>query len=232
MKYNVELTEFQGPLDLLLDLIKKNNLNIYDINLSLLTEQYLAYLKQLEAINLNVSSEYLVIASELISIKSRKLLPNYEQEEEEEFISRVLEYKLYKEICEHFRELETKRSRQFSKPASNLEQFKSESKSEEQISEDELIDAFYRFFERQQNIKPLTAQVTKKEYSITKRTNEILTLLEDKQKISFFELFTENNKPFIIITFLTVLEMSKQSLIELVQKNQHQQIYLIKKEEV
>ncbi len=230
MEYNVAVDEFQGPMDLLLDLIKKNNLDIWNINLSLITDQYLQYLKKMEEINLNVSGEYLVIAAELIGFKSRKLLPNQEEEsvEEQEFIRKVIDYKQYKEITEQFKELSIKRSEFFSKKASDINIYKEEHQITEQISEDELLDALYQFLKRKEDEKPLQTRVTKKEYSIQKRSEEIIEILNGKNKISFFELFETYHKPHIIITFLAILEMSRQLIIELTQEQNN--IYLIKKE--
>ncbi len=229
MNYNVNLEDFQGPMDLLLDLIKKNNLDIYNINLSLITDQYLNHIKEMEKIDLSISSDYLVIAAELIGIKSKKLLPNYQTEEEESFISRVIEYKCYKDICEQFKELSCKRNACFSKKPSDISKYKENIKIDEQISEAELMDALYRFLERKEAEKPLEGRVAKKDYSISQRIAEISKILEKNGKISFFELFEESSRSFIIITFLAILEMSNKLMIELTQKNNYEQIYLVRR---
>ncbi len=231
MGYNVQLEEFQGPLDVLLDLIKKNTLNIWDVNLSVVTDQYLQYLRNMEAINLNVSSDYLVIAADLINIKSKKLLPHQEEksEEEEEFLHRIIEYKQYKEAGEKLRLLHIERLKSFSKSPSDISNYKRKEDKCHTLEIDELVDAFAQFLLRKNEEQPLTASIVKKEYSINKRKKEIMTLLKNKKKIQFQELFDEFNRTYIIITFLTILDMSQKSLIDILQ-NKDKQIVLLLKE--
>ena len=123
MDYIIELDKFSGPLDLLLHLIKESNIDIFDINIKDITEQYLEYINKIESMNLNVASEYLVMAAELIEMKSRILLPrnediesdDYEEDPREELIRRLIEYKNYKEITPELKELELKREEYYTK---------------------------------------------------------------------------------------------------------------------
>ena len=111
MRYEVKINEFEGPLDLLLHLIKQSNIDIYEISLEEITNQYLDYIKQMEKLNLDIASEYLVMASELLEYKSRSLLPKkeieddeYEEDPKEELIKRLVDYKKYKEVTETCKE--------------------------------------------------------------------------------------------------------------------------------
>ena len=107
-KYAIKIDNFEGPLDLLCHLIDKNQMNIYDINLSEITDQYIDYLKEQEKLNLEIASEFLVMASTLLYLKSKNLLPKQEEEEEEiteeELIRRIIEYKKFKEISKKLKE--------------------------------------------------------------------------------------------------------------------------------
>lgn len=230
MEYNVDLEEFQGPLDLLLDLIKKNNLDIFNIDLTFLTEQYLLKLNEMEKVNLNGSGEYLVIAAELINLKSKKLLPTHQIEDEEEqtFINRVLEYKIYRDLGEHFKELTDRRNQMFSKTISDMSCYKVENKLDEKIKIDVLYESFLNFLKRKEDEKPISARVVKKEYSVSKRMKEIKEILKKKKKIRFFDLFEEYHKPYIIVTFVTVLEMVKNGMIEI--KGNKDEFYLLSKD--
>ena len=121
MDYVVTLPQFDGPLDLLLHLIKEQNIDICELNIEVITKQYLEYIHKMEEMNLDIASSYLVMAAELIEIKSRILLPgNKENEEEiedpkEELINRLIEYKRYKELTEEFKQLEEQRNEIFTK---------------------------------------------------------------------------------------------------------------------
>ena len=107
-KYSIKIENFEGPLDLLCYLIDKNKMNIYDVNLSEITDQYIEYLNEMEEMNLEIASEFLVMASTLLYLKSKNLLPKQEEEEEEiteeELIRRIIEYKKFKEISKVFKE--------------------------------------------------------------------------------------------------------------------------------
>lgn len=232
MEYNVELEEFQGPMDLLLELIKKNDLDILNIDLTLITDQYLHHINEMEKINLNVSAEYLVVAAELISIKGRKLVPNHQDgdDEEQEFINRVIEYKNYRDASEHFACLVEQRNCYFSKEPSDISIYKEEIVFSEKISEQALIDAFVCFLKQKESEGPITAKVVKKEYSIAKRMKEIEDVLNLKKKINFLDLFEDYNKPYIVVTFVTILEMSKKGLLEIVQNINQKDIFLVKKD--
>lgn len=116
-KYNIKIENFEGPLDLLCHLIEVNKMDIYEVNLNEITDQYIDYINKMEELDLEVTSEFLIMASNLLFIKSKKLLPRQEEEEEmlseEELIQRIIEYKQYKEITNKFRQLYDENSKRF-----------------------------------------------------------------------------------------------------------------------
>ncbi|MFA5602452.1 MAG: segregation/condensation protein A [Bacilli bacterium] len=243
MNYNIKTNEFEGPLDLLLHLIKQSQIEIYDIKIEEITNQYLNYIKQMEELNLDIASEYLVIAAELIEIKSRMLLPKqtiedsdeYEEDPKEALINKLLEYKKYKEASDKFKELEETRSFIFTKIPANLKEYISDSikpKLDEEIGINNLLDAFQSFLERQNLKKPLNVKITNKEITINERRKDIKNLLKTKKKINIEELFDNFNKSYIITTFLTILEMAKDNEIIIKQTNNFDPIYISLKEGV
>ena len=128
MHYEVKINEFEGPLDLLMHLIKKSNIDIYDISLEEITNQYMDYIHKMEELNLDIASEYLVMASDLLEYKSRSLLPKKEEEKDEEdpkeeLIKKLVDYKKYKEITETFKELENVRSEVYTKIPSDISEY-------------------------------------------------------------------------------------------------------------
>lgn len=236
MKYTVYINEFEGPLDLLLHLIKQNNINIFDIRIDEITNQYLNYINEMEKLNLNIASEYLVMAAELIEMKSSTLLPKSkdgEMEEEEEdprtqLINKLLLYKQYKEVTNKLKELEENRRLMYSKEPSDLKPFLPESVEEPSldVSLDDLIEAFNLFLERLEEEKPLNTKITKKEYSVSQRSTEIKNILSIKKKVEFTELFEEFNREYIIVTFLSILDLAKKQYLNIVQESNFQKIYL------
>ena len=155
--------DFEGPLDLLLHLIKKSKMEIFDIEISEITNQYLNYIKQMSEMNLDIASEYLVMASELIELKSRKLLPKKEEDEdeeeenpEEELKRRLNEYKKYKESTEEFRRLEENRASYYTKAPEKLSNYsKITVENDGSVDVKDLLDAFQRLLERQKYSKPV-----------------------------------------------------------------------------
>ena len=220
MDYSIKINEFEGPLDLLLHLIKQSNIDIYDIEISEITKQYLDYINKMEELNINIASSYIVMAAELMEIKSKSLLPKKEDDEEEEdeevvskenLINKLIEYKKYKEMAPSFKELETTRQNIYVKSPERLNNYLDEKITNDgDTSVDDLIDAFKKFLERKNLEKPITTKITNKEYSVKERKHNIKNILREKKKVLFTELFEENNTSFIIVTFLSILEMTKE----------------------
>ena len=236
MDYKVTIDKFEGPLDLLLHLIKEADIDIFDIKVSDITNQYLMYISQMEELNLNVDSEYLVMAADLIEMKSRELLPRDEETEEneedprEELLTRLVEYQKYKEISKSFKELEEERQELFTKDPSLLEEFKDDSlKISEDISLEDLIKAFAKFKERKQFEKPLNTVVTKKEYSVHARSLEIMDRLTKNKQVDFEDLFEVFTKDYVVVTFLSILDLAKKGNLEIKQDHNLDKITLLAK---
>ena len=232
---NLLIGDFEGPLDLLLHLIKKSKMEIFDIEISEITKEYLNYIKEMTDMNLDIASEYLVMAAELIEMKSRKLLPNKKDEEEkeedenpeEELKRRLIEYKKYKESTEVFRNLEENRANYYTKAPESLKQYSSEKlENDGSVGIFDLLDAFQKLLERQEYNKPKNTKITRKELSVKERVAKIRDILKVHKKINFIELFDNLSKPYVVVTFLSVLEMAKNREINIKQDNNFSDIYL------
>ena len=231
MHYEVKINEFEGTLDLLLHLIKKSNIDIYDISLEEITNQYMDYIHEMEELNLDIASEYLVMASDLLEYKSRSLLPKKEEEKDEEdpkeeLIKKLVDYKKYKEITETFKELENVRSEVYTKIPSDISEYEEKVNNVGELSMEDLLNAFKKFMDRKKFEKPLNTKITTKELSVSDRIIKIRELLKDKKELSFESLFDRYDKDYIVVTFLSVLEMSKNSEIKIIQENNFDNIII------
>lgn len=236
MDYLIKIDEFEGPLDLLLHLVKESNIDIHDIKIIEITEQYLDYINKMEELNINVASEYLVMAATLMEIKSKSLLPkddvNEEEVEDEEvsreaLIQKLIDYEKYKEVTKNFKELEVSRREIYTKAPSKLNELTDQRiVNDTNITLDDLMDAFAKYLERKDKEKPITTKVTNKEYSVRKRKNDIKTFLKDKKKALFTELFDEYNKSYVVVTFMSILELAKEDDITITQEGNFENIYI------
>ena len=219
MEFNFMINDFEGPLDLLLHLIKENKMDIMDIEIEKITEQYMSFLEEQERLNLEIASEYLVLASELLEIKSRLLLPRQEIESEEEeidprdeLINRLLEYQAYKDITKVLQEKEELRSEIYTKTPENINNYidgVTEIKAD--VTLDDLVEALKKYLVRKEEKKPLNTKVTLNEISVSSRRHDIKNILKEKKKVFFYELFPVVSKEYIVATFLAILEMAKDS---------------------
>ena len=235
MEYKFKINEFEGPLDLLLHLVKQSEMDIMDIEIVKLTDQYLEYINAMEKFNLNIASEYLVLASNLMYLKSKALLPKQEEEEEiedgffetkEELEQRLLEYKRYKEVTSAFKTLEDARSNIYTKTPSNLKEYKGDNITlSDDITINDLVEAFKKYLERKELNKPINTKVTTREISIKERRNSIRNILKERKRVEFFDLFEEFSKPYVVVTFLSVLEMAKEKELIIKQENNFEKIY-------
>lgn len=220
--YKVKLEVFEGPLDLLLHLIQKNEINIFDIPIALITEQYLDYLRLMKVLNLDIAGEYLLMASTLLHIKSKMLLPNPssedEQEEEDpraELVRRLLEYQKYKEAA-----LELDKRPRLDRDVFIRLNTEQDLKTPEERLEGnlfELIEAFRQVLER---LKPEKFhEVILDPLNVEDRIEEILTILRNENRsLAFHNLIPEGSSlRFVIVTFLAILEMVKMGLIRIFQ---------------
>ena len=235
MDYSIKINEFEGPLDLLLHLIKQSNIDIYDISIEEITKQYLDYINKMEELNINVAASYLVMAAELMEIKSKSLLPRQENEEDDDYeentkeklIQKLIEYKKYKEIAPKFKELENNRSNIYIKAPENVNNYiEDHIKNDTDVTVDTLYQAFLNFLDRKNMEKPLNTKITNKEYSVKERKCSIKNKLKEKKKMEFSELFEEFNKSYIVVTFMSILELTKENEIDIKQNRNFDEIYL------
>ena len=238
MEYEVKIDQFEGPLDLLLHLIKENKMDLFDIKIEVITEEYLKYIQSMEKLNLNIASEYLVMASELMEMKSKMLLPRHEEEalEEEEdpktnLVNRLIEYQRYKDMTENFRELEEIRHEFYTKLPEKLTEYRDEKTIiSTDVTLDDLVAAFERFLKQKKEEKPLETKVTRREITVEERRKSIKSILKTKKRVSFFDLFDVLTKEYIVVTFLTILEMAKDHELVIEQEGNFESIYCSNKE--
>ncbi|PIS33728.1 MAG: hypothetical protein COT38_03805 [Candidatus Omnitrophica bacterium CG08_land_8_20_14_0_20_41_16] len=239
MTYKVKLEIFEGPLDLLLYLVKKDHLNIYDIPISKVTEQYLQYINLMQLLDLNIAGEFLVMAATLMEIKSRMLLPAEEeigQEEEqsdprEELTRRLLEYEKFKEIAENLRQKETDQREVFKHPKVELD--KDKLKAEGVYFEASIFDLISAFSKALKDIpKEVFYEVVKDQFTVEQAVHEILHLLLVKSQVKLSDLFgIHKNKMDIIATFLAVLELIRIKEIIARQSELFEDIEILKNKE-
>jgi segregation and condensation protein A len=222
MSYEIKLDIFEGPLDLLLYLIRKNEIDIYNIPIALITEQYLAYLEMMRSLNLDLAGEYLVLASTLIHIKSKLLLPPDESEGEEEegedpraeLVQQLLEYQIFKEAALRLENRPLLERDVFTRGAPGEEPSAAEEEGEAMIEVGvfELVAAFRRIiagFDR-----PEELEIDAEKISLADRINEIMEMLSEKQQMTFVELIGDRtDRRRIVYTFLAILELMKLRMI-------------------
>lgn len=226
MNYTIEINNFEGPLDLLLHLIKKAELDICEISIVEITKQYLDYINLMESMNLNIASEYLTMAAELIEIKSSILLPkkkidnedDYEEDPKENLINRLIEYEKYKEISEVLKKYEQDRKELYTKKPTDLEIYNTVTNEiSENFDLNDLMSALNKMLDRKKLDKPLNTKITNREYSITERSNQIKNILKNKKQVEFTDLFDIYSKDYIVITFLSILTMARHQELNISQ---------------
>ena len=228
MSYQCSLDIFEGPLDLLLHLIKEQKMDIYDIRIAEITKQYLSYLDLLSELNLEMVGEYLVLAAELAKIKSKTLLPIPETEEDvltaagedprAELMRRLLEYQRYKEAAFELRQKEYDQQQLFSRTGEVV----LENSEEELLIEANVFDlltAFQKVLKEKSFKKNYEIKVTT--LSVSDRISGILEILNASESVTFDSLFTSlNTKQEVIVTFLAILELMRMQLIRSQQARQ------------
>lgn len=220
MGFEVETLKFEGPLDLMLHLIHEQQLDIFDLDMSVLTQQYINYLHAMEELHLEIESEYLVELATLIEYKSKKLLPKKEDEEEEDLedpkdklVRRLLEYQKYKEVSRTLYDSFIERQDQLSKPVSFDEVIRLSSEKDQKIEGDpyDLLKAMNKVLRRLQLSRPLDIKFTQKELSPEDRILQIKARLKDLPETFSFETLIEDcdNIHEYVITFIAILDMAK-----------------------
>ena len=230
MEITLRIDDFEGPMDLLLHLIKEKKMDLMNIKIEVIIDEYLKFIDEMERLNLDIASSYLVMASELLEMKSKILLPRHEEDEEVEeedpqqvLIERLIEYQKYKDLTEDFKELEKERKEIFTRLPENLREYSDNNKmiNNSDVTLDDLLLAFQKFLERKKLEQPLNTKITKKEMSIEERTISIRKILGTKKKVNFLELFDVLNKEYVIVTFLAILEMAKQNELKISQEEEY-----------
>lgn len=233
MSYNVKLETFEGPFDLLFHLIEKEEVDIYDIPIAKITAQYLAYIEEIQRVDLEVASEFLLMAATLIEIKSKMLLPNIKEEQlalniddidpRQDLIARLIEYKKYKNLALELKKREEEYRKIFYKPQEQLDEYlKYESNEVYDLNITDLLNAVNTIFQKRKNInvtKFFVNEIKRDEISIEMKMKQIQNYLMSKNSVRFDELFEDAmNKREIIATFIALLELMKVNFL-VVQQN-------------
>ncbi|MFA5146404.1 MAG: segregation/condensation protein A [Candidatus Omnitrophota bacterium] len=241
MTYKVKLEVFEGPLDLLLYLIKKEEIDIYDIPITKITDQYLEYIELMQLLDLNIAGEFLVMAATLIHIKSKMLLPPDQQEgegEEEqdpraELVKRLLEYKQFKEAASELSQMESHHKHFFARagtPPDDIEALPPADIGKVEFFEASLFDLITAFTKILKDIpKDVFHKVIKDEFTVSEKIHDVLHMLVDRPKMYFTDLFRAAKSKFEIITiFLAVLELIRLKEIVVRQTSQFGEIEIIR----
>ena len=236
---NLCINDFEGPLDLLLHLVRTAKMDIYEIDTKYIIDKYLEFINTLDKNDLDNASEYLVMAAELIHLKSRLLL-NLETEDtdneseysinsEEDLKNKLIEYERYQSITGVFKELEEKRGEFFTKVPENLKNFLDEDNHLEGNLDPEILkDALLELQKRLNYQKPINTKITRKELSVEERKNYIREYITKRKSVLFTDLFEDYTKEMIVVTFLSILDMCKDKEIKLSQKDNFGEILIEK----
>lgn len=229
MDYKIVLDGFEGPLDLLLSLIERAKIDIYDIPINIITEQYIEYIYAMEELNLSIASEFIMMAATLLEIKSKMLLPQeviivddeeIEIDPREELIQRLIEYKRYKEVAEELRVSEDIESKVYYKPREDLSQF-DDIYEDIQFDLKLLLKSINRIIGRRgmENIDLDISEIQREEFTLKDCMEELLVKLKYKNKIKFEDLLSENfSRNEIVAYFLSVLELIRLRKIRVIQE--------------
>jgi segregation and condensation protein A len=233
MEITLRIDDFEGPMDLLLHLIKEKKMDLLNLKIEVIIDEYLKFIDEMERLNLDIASSYLVMASELLEMKSKLLLPRHTEEDEEEeenpeqdLVNRLIEYQKYKDLTEDFKELENERKQIYTRLPENLIEYSDTNTiiNNSDVTLDDLLSAFQKFLERKKLEQPLHTKVTRKEMSVEERTISIRNILKNKKRVNFLELFDVLNKEYVVVTFLAILEMAKQNELKITQEEEYGEI--------
>lgn len=232
MSYKIKLDIFEGPFDLLVYLIENARMNVYDIQVSEITSQYIEYIERMQALDINVATEFMVLAAALIEIKSKMLLPrmkpegegSVEEDPRTELVQRILEYKRFKSAAEFLDLQEEENQRIYAKPKEDLAPYTKEADEYLNLDIHQFVKAFHMFLikkKKLEEIKKNYARVERQKITIESKIEFIKELFgrKEKKKLSFRELLTpESNRYEVVLTFVSMLEMIRQKSV-LVRQN-------------
>lgn len=244
MDVRIKLDQFEGPLDLLLHLVETAEVDIYEISIVEITDQYLKILSESDEWELEEMSEFLVMAATLVALKSRMLLPrpekeiSHDQEDDvwldprEQLVERLLEYKKYKRLGEMLRHQESEWQQYYLRPPLDLTPYTKEQNPVEGITPDQLLEVFVSLLKNERE-EPV-ATVTREEISVSERMKEIVRQLEKEDYLTFRQLLSSSkkSKEWVITTFLALLELIKCNQIVCHQEDVFSEIWIEKYEKV
>jgi len=233
MRYKVKIDVFEGPFDLLVYLIENAQMNIYDIQVAEITNQYVAYIERAKSLDIAIASEFLVLAAALIEIKSKMLLPRFKPNEDgtseyedprSELVSRLLEYKRFKNAAELLEQVENQAMLIFEKPQEDLSQYTNEPDIFLKLDTKSFMQAFNKFLHKKKKVEDIKKRYTKP--AIPKMTTEEkmdfikkIFKVKGKRTVSFKDLIeAEKDRYEIAVTFSSVLEMARQKTIKVKQQ--------------
>ncbi|MFD1360601.1 segregation/condensation protein A [Lentibacillus salinarum] len=234
--YKVKIDAFEGPLDLLLHLINQYEIDIYDIPVAQITEQYMDYIHTMQRLELNVASEYLVMASTLLALKSQMLLPKQEIEEtdeeymedpREELMQRLIEYRRYKDAARKLQAKEAEANQTFTRSPVLLNHADTRPAIKGDTTIYDMIHALGKLFERKKWNEPLETKVTSEEIPIEQRMVEVLKRVKHAADgIVFDQLFDYPSRPHIVATFMALLELMKNNDVTCEQEKHFDHLYV------
>jgi len=243
MSYKVKLDVFEGPFDLLVYLIERSKMSIYDIQISEITTQYLEYVKKLQDADIELAQEFMVLAAELIKIKSKMLLPNEKMEGEDEdekedprneLVQKILEYKAFKEMSFFLAEQEEITSHIHEKPAEDLNAYIGETEEIIKGTMEDFANAFMDFIRKKQKLEEMHKiyeRIERQKMSMERRIAQVIADLEANDTMKFSELIKGEETNFNkVITFMSVLELLRQKQVEAKQEKRFGDITITKKQ--
>jgi segregation and condensation protein A len=238
MNYKIQLEKFEGPLDLLLYLIKKDDIDICDIPIAQITDQYMEYIEMMKMLDLDVVGDFLVMAATLMQIKSRMLLPpdplaTEEQDPRDELVQRLMEYQQFKQIAEDLKAKEIHRQDLFARNVDQeqMDQIKEDAK--EVLIEASLFDLINALGAALKNIpEKKTYEIKREEFTVEAKIHAIVHLLLERERVSLLELFTKaSGKPEMVVTFVAILELIRLKEIIAIQRRQFDDIEIMRNTE-
>lgn len=225
MEFKVTIDQFEGPLDLMLHLIKENKLDLFDLDINTLATQYINYIQQMESIHLEIASEYLEELASLVEYKSRKLLPRtnvevesqYEDVQREQLVSRLIEYQKYKEASDLLKEEFDQRQKKYTRPQASIISSWQQNPVCDNLQKQspyDLLKAMNRVLSRMAILKPYETKMTIKELSVEQRVEQLIDKLKNvTDKVSFDDLCLDcSNLHMVIVTFLSILDLIHQGI--------------------
>ncbi|MFA6271868.1 MAG: segregation/condensation protein A [Patescibacteria group bacterium] len=228
--YKIELEQFQGPLPLLLQLIEKEELDITEVSLANIAEQYLAYIEQVQDLPPGDLADFLVVAAKLLLIKSKLLLPSLQLDGEEEAgdLEKQLKiYRIYYDASKHIQKMIGKKKFSYFRESSRVRTVEPIFNPPQGISAKDLRDYFKEVLERIEPIVKLPQEMIKRTVSIQEKISQIKTAISTEARLSFKNLLTQSkNKTEVIVTFLALLELVKQRSVVVMQESVFEEIYI------